>query len=204
MSVSRKCRGCGDAILHPRRHIGDIRFLFPEPCRLIRLDRRPAKLAGEEPARRQCSISDHLGGKPQPWPSTEQGVIGISREKLRRSLRRLPVSRRGHNLPPQVLHVPARVDEVTRQPVEQLGMRGQLSLAAEVFGRDDDSPAEDRLPPAIDGHPRRERLLGSVSQRASPSRFRGQSAAKGRRAAGVFRVTGSPGASYAPRRKTKA
>ena len=66
----------------------------------------------------------------------------------------------------RLLDVPAAVDEVQREPIQQLGMRRRRALGAKVFGRFHESPAEERcqkrltVTRAVSGWPR------SVSQRA--------------------------------------
>ena len=56
------------------------------------------------------------------------------------------------------LERPAVGDEPDRQPVEQLGVRGQLAELAEVVDRADEPLAEMPAPDAVDDHPRGERV----------------------------------------------
>ena len=60
----------------------------------------------------------------------------------------------------QRLDVPARVDELARQPVEQFGMTGPLALHAEVVAGLDQALTEQLLPEAIDHHARGQRMVG--------------------------------------------
>ena len=59
----------------------------------------------------------------------------------------------------EALHVPARLAEIDRQPVEQFGMRRQLARDAEVAAGAHDARAEHLLPEAVDGDARRQRML---------------------------------------------
>ena len=50
------------------------------------------------------------------------------------------------------LDVPAGVHEINRDPVQQLGMRGELALHAEVLARSDDPATEEHLPDPVHEH----------------------------------------------------
>src|SRR5258706_11570396 len=50
--------------------------------------------------------------------------------------------------------------KLSRQPIKQLGMAGRLAADPEVFERRNQTPAEERLPLAIYGDPRSERIAG--------------------------------------------
>ena len=66
-----------------------------------------------------------------------------------------------HDLLVQGLEPPAVGDEFTGQPIEQLRVRWQLALQAEVIGRVHDAAAEMMLPKAVDDHAR-EQMTSSV------------------------------------------
>ena len=57
-----------------------------------------------------------------------------------------------------MLDIPAAIDELGGQPVQQLRVRRRGALRAEVLHGRDDAPSEDHLPEAVHGHPRRERM----------------------------------------------
>src|SRR6266851_1069380 len=59
----------------------------------------------------------------------------------------------------QRLHLPAALDELYGQPVEQLGMRGSGTEMAEVVGCGDDALAEVALPDAVDENAGRQRMI---------------------------------------------
>ena len=67
---------------------------------------------------------------------------GSSSTRSGSTLRRLAIGRAGDDEPVHALHGPSRPStKLDRQPVEQLGMRRQRALHAEVvFGFDEPSP----------------------------------------------------------------
>ena len=73
--------------------------------------------------------------------------------------RRLPVGRRHHHPLHRRLDVPAVLDELYRQPVEQLRMTGRFALGAKILGRLHDPGTEKLLPVTIDRHARSQRVL---------------------------------------------
>ena len=56
---------------------------------------------------------------------------------------------------------PAVIQEPRREPIEQFGMRRSLPHNPEVIGCLHKSGAEQLIPHAIDGDPRRQRVLGA-------------------------------------------
>ena len=52
-----------------------------------------------------------------------------------------------------MLDIPAALNELDRQPVEQLGMAGEAALRAEIIQRLDDPLPEHQLPQAVDHDP---------------------------------------------------
>src|SRR5262249_27393530 len=61
--------------------------------------------------------------------------------------------------PVQPFHVPARLHELDRQPVEQFMMDGTRGPQAEIEDRTDEGLAEMPHPDLVDRHPRGERVL---------------------------------------------
>ena len=90
--------------------------------------------------------------------------------------RRLPVSRRGHDELVQPLQLPAVLDEVVRQPVQQFGMRRTLAHRAEVRRRADQAMTEMMKPDAVHQHTRHQRIRPC----RQPSRI-GQPSSAGRK-----------------------
>ena len=58
-----------------------------------------------------------------------------------------------------VLEAPATVDQLSRQPVENVWVRGLLSRKTKIVRRTHQALAHIVLPDAIDDHPRRQRIL---------------------------------------------
>ncbi len=73
---------------------------------------------------------------------------------------RLAVGGRHHHPLEHRLDVPAAVDELDGQPVEQLGVGRPGPLRAEVVGRRHQPLAEGQLPEPVDHHPGDQRVLG--------------------------------------------
>ena len=89
----------------------------------------------------------------------------IGRHALGRRLGRLHVDAAGHDQLVQPLELPAVLDQVGGEPVEQLRVRRPLALGAEIVGRGDNAPAEMVLPEAVDDDPGREMPAAELSGR---------------------------------------
>src|SRR5260221_14586699 len=97
----------------------------------------PAVFVNQKAADRQYVVANLLGRQAIPRAPTEQPIVGIVDQQLRITRHsRLSVSRRQDNQAAEFLDIPTAFDELAGQPVEQLRMCRRLSLAAEVFGRD--------------------------------------------------------------------
>ena len=103
--------------------------------------------------------------------------FGSLRSFLRRYGRGLPVRRRRDDQREQLLHIPAGLAELDRQPVEQFGMRRRLRLRAEVVGRLEQ--ARRRTTPARTGSRSRARTAGSRDRRSIARARAGFAAAPG-------------------------
>ena len=73
--------------------------------------------------------------------------------------------------PVDVLHGPAMLDKLHRQPVQQLRMRGSAAARSKVARRGHQAAAEMILPDAVDHHARRERIIRAAIQSASARRL---------------------------------
>ena len=58
----------------------------------------------------------------------------------------------------QPLKRPGAVEKISRQPIQQLGMRGAISVEAEIAGGSDDSSAEMVVPNPVDNHATHQRI----------------------------------------------
>ena len=171
--------------------------LLPEARRLIRLHARPADRAVQQAARRQRAVADRLGGQPRAsgraraagCPDRARAIPAGACDDCW-NVADVTISRCSAFTSQPLVHEPAG------QPVEQLGMRRQPALAAEVLLRRDDAAAEVHPPDAIDGDAGGQRI---VAVRSASARGRGGCAAgpsgNGGRLAGVSRATISRGAS---------
>ena len=110
---------------------------------------RRVELAGHGQGR----VADGLGLELPPVHPPEVRVAGIGGVGCGPARRGLPVGRRGHDQAVQRLERLTAVAKLHGQPVEQLGMRGQLAHPAEVVGRGHDPPAEVILPDPVDDRP---------------------------------------------------
>ena len=138
--------------------------LVPQPGRLVRPHRGAADVAptsspprcnawsriiSAESRSRWACASSRLSG-------SRRFASGVTRDDCRYVRARDDQAEHG-------LHVPARSDELGRQPVEQLRMAGRLALGAEVLDRLHQPGAEEHLPDAVHRHAGRQRI-GRVDQ----------------------------------------
>src|SRR3972149_779362 len=112
--VSRRCRGSADraCLRNPACRPGYCSGAW-RPS--------PTHLPDEETARREGVVANHLGIHPEARPSREKAVLGIPVECRLRHLRRLAIRGRSDEEAKEPLGVPARLTELARQPVEELG-----------------------------------------------------------------------------------
>ena len=61
----------------------------------------------------------------------------------------------------EFLELPVLGDELARQPVEQVRVRGALAVEAKVVRRADDAAAEMVVPDAVNQHAGGQRILGA-------------------------------------------
>ena len=132
--------------------------VFPQPGRLVRTDRGPSNTLGEQTGNRQRLIADHLRGQTNTCCTSQQAVFRIPLEQRRGDGGRLTIRGAGHDGALHLLHVPARVDEGGRQPVEQLRVAREIALRPEVVGGLDQAGPEVHLPETVDRDPGRERV----------------------------------------------
>ena len=137
--------------------------LVPDSCRLIGFDRRSAERSDQQTAHRQGLVPNHLGRQAQSWTPRQETIGRVVLQQGRRELRRLQVGGAGHDHALEGLDVPFQPDQLARQPIEQPGMGGRLSLQAEVLGRRHQSRPEVQLPQSVRRHARGEGM-GRVHQ----------------------------------------
>ena len=162
------------AIFHLRRDRPDGPFAA-EPFQLRRqlgknrgAAHRPVQAARDG----QQAVADRLAVEPPPILPPEQRVLGVGRPARPVRTRRLAVGRARDDQPVHRLQAPAARDELGRQPVEQLRVRGFVAHRAEVAGGADEAPAEVVLPEPVDHHAGRQRMVGPdqpIGQRRAPA-----------------------------------
>ena len=96
-------------------------------------------------------------------------VVRIDRIHLRPRQRRLPIRARRDHQPDHVLHVPAVVHELDRQPIQQLLVRRHFAARAHVDQHLRQPDAEVHLPQPVHDHARRERV-DRATRATSPGR----------------------------------
>ena len=121
----------------------------PHARRLVRLDRRAAHAGPQLATDRERLVADRLRAHAMARPAGDKAVLRIALEQLRCHGRGLAVGRTGDDESVQLLHVPAGPDELGREPVEKLGVRGVFALHAEILGCLDEAGAEEMLPVTI-------------------------------------------------------
>ena len=131
---------------------------LPNALRLVRLHARPADSRVQQPAHRQRRIPHHFPVHPVPRPARQQPVLRVFLQLLRRHQSRLPVGVRQQHQLQHLLHVPTRLTELDREPVQQLRMRRRRPLRPEILGRLHNPRPENLLPEPVDRHPRRQRI----------------------------------------------
>ena len=132
----------------------------PHAGRLVWLHRRAAHSIPEPTADRQRLVADGLRGHAMARASCDEAVLRVALEQLRRHRRGLPVRRAGDDEAVQVLHVPAGLHELGREPVEQPEVLRPFALHAEILGGLDEADPEEMLPVTVHGDAGGERVIG--------------------------------------------
>src|SRR6185503_4120383 len=109
--------------------------VLPQPGWLPGLHARTAARLRQEAGGRERLIAQHLGREPHARPARQETVLRITLALRGARLRGLAEGRREHDPSQERLQVPAAAHEVDRQRVEQLLVRRQLALRAEVLLR---------------------------------------------------------------------
>ena len=131
----------------------------PITGRLIRLHAAAAHGINQQPADRERVVADHFRLEPEAALPRELRVVGILEAQVRRVARRALIRVRQRDALERLLDVPAAVEEVRREPVEHLGMRGVRALRAKILERRDEAAAKHDFPQAIHEHARDERVV---------------------------------------------
>ena len=127
---------------------------------LRRLDAGAADRAIQEAAGREGRVADDFGVETHSLLPGEQQIAGILVFQIGAKLGRLAVGVAGDDEAVHFFERPAAADELGGEPVEQLGMRGEGALRAEIFLGFDEAAAEIVHPDAVHLDARRERVFG--------------------------------------------
>jgi hypothetical protein len=101
-------------------------------------------------AHRQDGVADGFRIEPAPIHAPQVTIAAVDLRSFNVRDRRLAINAAGDNQPMQVLQRLVAVAKVGGQPIEQLGMRGPRTHAAEVVGTVNESGAEMVVPNAVD------------------------------------------------------
>ena len=74
-------------VLNVRAFPGAAGQFFPQPGRLVGLDRRAADLVRKQTRDRQGVVADQLGRQAEPWPACQQAVLGVALRSARQLAR---------------------------------------------------------------------------------------------------------------------
>ena len=134
--------------------------LHPKAIGLIGVDARSADLGVQELRDREGLVADRLGVEPQARRAREEPVLWVRRTEPVRARALLSVGRREHHALQHGLHIPAALDELQRQVVEQLRVAGACAACAKVLESLYEAAPEEALPVAVDRDARGQRVLG--------------------------------------------
>ena len=132
---------------------------LPDAGRLVGFHALSAPLRGQQPRGRQRQVADHLAVHPEARPPGKQAIVRVLLQLHRRRGRGLAVRGGRHHEPEEGLHVPSRLAELDRQPVEQLRVRRRLPGDAEFSRGGNEALSEDLRPEAVDVDACRERMV---------------------------------------------
>ncbi len=125
--------------------------LLPDAVGLVGSYGRAAEDGVEQAGAPQGSVADHPAGQTEAGPAREQAVLRILGQQGGAHGGVLPVGAAHDDELQGALEIPAMLDEVHGEPVEQLGMARALTLESEVLGGPHDSLAEQHLPEVVHG-----------------------------------------------------
>ena len=127
--------------LRRRRRAAVVTDLAPKITGRVGIHTRPADAWHEQPAHTERQIAHQFGGQTETRAAGEQSVLRVTLQLRRSRNGILPVSSTGDDLRDELLHVPAVLHEIDREPIEQIGMTRPLALRAEIGRRRDEAGA---------------------------------------------------------------
>ena len=125
---------------------------------VVGVNGRAADFFHEEAAGGEGLVADHFGGEAVTRTAGEPDIFRIVGHDLGSGEAALAVGLREDDGFMQGFYVPAGADEFAGEPVEEFGIFGAVTLAAEVVGGLDEAATEEGLPEAIHRHAREQRM----------------------------------------------
>ena len=119
---------------------------------------RPPLLSREQPCRGERLIADHLCRQPHAGSARHEPIFRIASDEFGRGSGSLSVGGARDDESDDGLRIPAPIDQLARQPIEQLGMARQLTLAAKLLTCRDDADAKEPFPEPVGNYAGRERI----------------------------------------------
>ena len=116
--------------------------LLPDAVGLVGSYGWAAEDGVEQAGAPQGGVADHPAGQTEAGPAREQAVLRILGQQGGAHGGVLPVGAAHDDELQGALEIPAMLDEVHGEPVEQFGMARALTLEAEVLGGPHDALAE--------------------------------------------------------------
>ena len=126
---------------------------------LVGVHRRAAERGLQQAGGGERVVANHFGGQAQTRAAREPLVLRVISHRLRVGEAALAIHATHHDGLQQRLRVPAALDETQRQPVQHLGIKRLLPLAAEVLGSLHKAAPEDALPNAVHRDAREQRMV---------------------------------------------
>src|SRR5579859_1865379 len=146
---------------------------FPDTGRLIWLYARAANFLDKKAAGRQRGVAKHLAVHAEARAASQQAILRIDFEQLRRGPRGLAIGRRQDQLLVKALNVPPVFAKIHGEPIEEFRMAGPSAHHSKIFRRFDQPRAKKFSPHAIYGHSRSQWIGfadGPLSQSATVER----------------------------------
>ena len=139
--------------------------LRPKALRLPRFHGSTTNPINEETGDGHRLIANHPRWKPIPRTTCMEAIARILFQGKRINLRRLTINPAGDDRFDELLKVPSGLHEISRQPVEKLGVHGNFTLNPEVLRALHQADTKEFLPQTIGSDSRGERIF-SIHQPA--------------------------------------
>ena len=125
---------------------------FPDAVGLIRTHGRSAERRIEEAGGPERAVADHPAGQAEARAAGEELVLGVLGEQGGGDGGVLTIGLAHDDELEGTLEIPAVLDQVDGEPVEEFGVDRTLTLQAEILGGAHESLPEQHLPKVIHSH----------------------------------------------------